>query len=216
MPELPSLRDVQKRTLHLTTYEDGLWDLLLGMIFMLLAAYPVTRASLGPAWNLVLFVGLMLLLVAIQPVIRRRVSTPRIGYVKPRRTPALKWLLVATTALVALTGGLVILTLASPGWLPNPPTGGGPEWLRSYAVEIIVLFLLAGLFSGMGYVFGVPRLYGYGWLLGSGNLVSAVLYQGAPEGFNVPLALAAGVILVIGLSLFLRFLRKYPVPTPDA
>ncbi len=52
-------RQVQKRTVRLLSYEDGLWDLLLGTVFLLLAIYPITRARLGPAWNLALFVGLL-------------------------------------------------------------------------------------------------------------------------------------------------------------
>ena len=54
MNETPSLSYAQKRTVRLLSYEDGLWDLLLGVVFLLLAIYPITRAVLGPAWNLVL------------------------------------------------------------------------------------------------------------------------------------------------------------------
>jgi hypothetical protein len=209
MSEPPNLRDVQKRTLRLMNYEDGLWDLLLGMIFMLLAIYPVTRTRLGPAWNLALFVGLVLLVVTIQPIVRKQISTPRLGYVKANRSPALKVTLAIT--LVALTFGLVILTLVSPGWLPNLSPVVAPVWLRSYWVEVLVLMLMIGLFSGMGYLYGVPRLFLYGWLLGGGNLASVMINRSSPSGFNLPLGLAASVILLIGLGLLIRFVRKYPV-----
>lgn len=200
------LQAVRRRTAQLMTYEDGLWDLLLGLIFMMLAIYPLTRAWLGPARNLGLFIGLMLILVAGQAFLRRQVSTPRLGYVKPRPTRARKLTLAILICLVALTCALVILTLVGPGWL-------GPGTLRvgAYTVEIVVLLVLVTLFSWMGYFFAVPRLYLYGWLLGGANLASALIYQPTVEGPNIPMALAAGTILLIGLSLFIRFLRKYPL-----
>jgi len=216
MSEPTSLRDVQMRTLRLTNYEDGLWDLMLGIVIMLLAVYPITRARLGPAWNVALFVGVLLLVVVAQLIVRRQISSPRLGYVKARRSPALKLTLVIMASLVALTFGLVILTLASPGWIPDRTPGTAPGWSRSYLVEVIVLLVLIGLFSGMGYLFGVSRLYLYGWLLGGGNLASVIVNQGAPERFNLPLALGAGVILLIGLGLLIHFTRKYPVRGPVA
>ncbi len=216
MSDTPSLSEVQRRTVRLLSYEDGLWDLLLGTIFMLLAIYPITRERLGPAWNMVLFVGLLLLATGIFSVLRRRISTPRLGYVRARYTPAHKLILTVTIALVALTAGLVILTLVSPGWLGGP----GPEVslanVQSYLVEILVLLVLVGLFSAMGYLFGVPRLFLYGWLLGGANLVAVIMYRGTPEGLNLPLAVVAGVILLIGAYLLVRMLRKHPVQGAEA
>jgi hypothetical protein len=215
MSDTPSLSEVQRRTVRLLSYEDGLWDLLLGTIFMLLAAYPITRARLGPAWNLTLFIGLLLLVMGIFSFLRRKISTPRLGYVKTRVTPALKGILAVTIALVGLTVGLVILTLVSPGWLGGPAPEVSLANVESYLVEIVVLFVLVGVFSTMGYLFGVRRLFLYGWLLGGANLVAVIAYRGTPEGFNLPLGIASGVILLIGAALLARMLRKYPVPSAE-
>jgi hypothetical protein len=216
MNETPSLSEMQKRTVRLLSYEDGLWDLLLGAVFLLLAIYPITRARLGPTWNLVFFVGLLLLVTAIFSGLRRRISTPRLGYVSARYTPAKKLILAFTMALVALTAGLVILTLVNPAWLGGPAPAVALSNVWSYQVEILVLLALIVLFSAMGYRFGVPRLYLYGWLLGGANLASVILYRGSPEGFNWPLAGAAGIILLIGATLLARMLRKYPVRKAEA
>lgn len=210
MSDSARLSEVRMRILRLIQYEDGLWDLTLGAVLLMLALYPVTRARLGPAWNLALFVGLLLLVVAAQWLVRRWISSPRIGTVTPRPSPAVKVVLVVTAALVVLTFGLVVLTLLSPA--PLAAQSGG----RSYVVEIVALVALVGLFSAMGYFFGVRRLFLYGWLLGGGNLASVVLGRGEPERFSLPLALAAGTILVIGLVLLVRFLEKYPVRTLEA
>jgi hypothetical protein len=216
MSEAPDLRRVHRRTLRLMNYEDGLWDLLLGFVLTLLAVYPVTRARLGPPLNAALFVGVLLLGVAAYRVAQLRFSTPRLGYAESRRSPALKLLLVITIALVALTFGLVFLTVAGPDPLPNLTPGRGPLQLHAYLVEIVVLLAMVSLFGGMAFVFGVPRLFLYGWLLGAGNLASVIMNRDAPEAFNLPLGLAAAVILLIGLGLLARFIRKYPIRSAEA
>jgi hypothetical protein len=71
------------------------------------------------------------------------------------------------------------------------------------------------LFSALGYLFNVPRLYLYGWLLGGANLLAVIMYRGTPEGFNLPLGIAAGVILLIGAALLVRMLRRYPVQSVE-
>ena len=112
--------------------------------------------------------------------------------------------------------GLVILTLVHPAWLGGPAHAASLSNVKSYLVEILVLLGLVALFSAMGYLYGVPRLFLYGWLLGGANLASVILYRGVPEGFNLPLAIAAGVILLIGAYLLVRMLRKYPVRGAEA
>lgn len=211
-----TLRDVKRRTMQLMNYEDGLWDLLLGIIFVLLAVYPITRALLGPAWNLTLFLALLALLVGGQSLARRLFSAPRLGYARSRRSPALKLLLIVTIILVLVTVGLVVLTLTHAGWLPNLSLPSGPAWLREYSVDIVVMLLLIGLFSVMGYLFGVARLYLYGWLLGTGNLASTMLSREGQNTLNAPLAVAAGIIIVIGLALLVRFVRRYPIRVEEA
>jgi hypothetical protein len=211
MSEITNFRKIQQRIIQLTSFEDGFWDLLLGIIFLLLAVYPVTRERLGPEWNVVLFLSLLALMVMGQLALRYSVSGPRIGYVMARRSPKLRLLLILTVGLVLITSGLLMLTLLSPraesaSSLPAKASAG-----RGYMVEIIVLFVLGGLFSLMGYLFRVTRLYFYGWMLGLTNLASIYMEHNAGWTFQIPSAIAAGIILLIGFVLLVRFLRKYPV-----
>jgi hypothetical protein len=43
-----------------------------------------------------------------------------------------------------------------------------------------------------------------------------MLYRGGPAVFNLPLGAAATVILLIGASLLVRMLRRYPVREAEA
>lgn len=204
--------NAHKRIVQLTNYEDGLWDILLGLVMLLLSIYPITRELLGPELNLVLFLVALALLVVGQSAARRYISTPRLGYAKQRRTPKTKLLVVLTAGLVLLTLGFVIATLLSPGWIPQISSSSSTSWISDLAVDIAVMFALIGLFGLLGYLFGVVRLFVYGWLLGGAYVLSGALsiYQGWT--FNMPLAIASGIVIGTGTVLLMRFMHKYPVP----
>lgn len=210
MSESYDLHRIQQRTIQLTSFEDGFWDLLLGLTFMSLAIYPVTRELLGPVWNVILFLCLLAFLVVLQLLLRHLVSEPRIGYVRSRRTPKLRLLVIFTALMVLLTFGLVIWTLLSPGSGPTSALQSAAPPVRSYLVELIVLLVMGVIFSIMGYLFGVTRMYFYGWMLGLANLASVYMEHNAGWTFLIPTAIAAGIIILIGCVRLLRFLRKYP------
>ena len=211
MSDQVNFKNIEKRTIQMLNFEDGLWDLLLGSIFMALAIYPVTRRLLGPIWNIVLFLAVLGLGVFAQQVLRRRIAGPRIGRVRPRWTPKARLILVITVVLVVATLALLLVTLINPSGMSDLSQKVSPASPRSYTVDIVVMFLMAGIFSLMAYQFDVPRLYVYGWLVGIGNLASVVLEHRAGLTFNLPLAIAAGIILIVGLVLLIDFLRSYPV-----
>ena len=204
-----SLRAIQQKTMRMMNFEDGLWDLLLGFIFLALACYPLTRAALGPVLNLVLFLVVLAVLVLVFFGIRRVISTPRLGHARPRRNFKLRLLLIITVVMVALTLGLVVLTVLSPAGDTSPANRvtGGP---RSYLVEWIVVLVIGLIFSGLGYTTGVTRLYFYGWMLGLANLASVYMQNEMGWTFMLPLAIAAGIIMITGVVLLARFIDRYP------
>ena len=79
MSEQNLFKQVEQRTIQLINFEDGLWDLMLGLIFMALAVYPLTRQWLGPEWNLVLFLVVLGVVIFVQQVVRRRVSVGNVS-----------------------------------------------------------------------------------------------------------------------------------------
>lgn len=204
-------RKAQRRTIQMVNYEDGLWDILLGLIFLALSLYPVTRRILGPEVNLGLFLLVLASLVVGLTLVRRSVSVPRIGVVKMRRTPQKTALTVALAVIVLATFGLVVATLLAPGWIPSARFAGLPGWVDDLKVDIAVTVVLIAVFSTMAYMFGVRRVYAYGWLIGLGNLASTALMLFSGFTFNLPLAVASGIILVIGVVLLIRFIRRYPL-----
>jgi hypothetical protein len=209
-------REAQRRTVRLVNYEDGLWDILLGLIFLALSVYPITRRLLGPEVNLGLFLVVLAVLVVGLTLVRRIVSAPRIGVVRMRRTRQKAALTVVLLVIVLATFGLVLATLLSPGWMPSVPSSGLPQWVDDLKVDIALTVVVIAVFSVMAYMFSVSRVYLYGWLIGLGNLASTALMLYAGFSFNLPLAVASGIIILIGVVLLVRFVRKYPLAEAEA
>ncbi|HET7012232.1 MAG TPA: hypothetical protein VFI11_15770 [Anaerolineales bacterium] len=201
----------RRRMIQLVNYEDGLWDILLGLIFLALSVFPVTRRLLGPFWNMVLFLLVLAILVIGLTVVRRVVSMPRLGRARMRRTPQKAVLTVLLAVTVIATMGLVVLTLLYPQGTSGLISASLPVWAGDLFVDVVVAVVIVAVFSLMGYLFGVPRLFLYGWLIGLGNLASTALTLSAGIVFNLPLAAASIIILAFGGVLLARFMRKYPI-----
>ena len=215
MSQPMTMKESRQRIVQLTTYEDGLWDILLGSIFLLLSIYPVTRELLGPELNFVFYLVVLLALVGVHFLARKYISEPRIGRVTMRPSRGTKAMLVVTVVLFFGTLGLVLLTLFSPVGVTLPETGALPGGGSLGSVDIAVGLVLVGIFSVLAYRFGVVRLYFYGALLGLASLVSAAGYLSEDGMLNIPLVVASGIILLTGFFLLGRFLARYPVPTSE-
>ncbi len=210
MSQPTDMREIQRRTYRLVQFEDGLWDLMLGTIFLFLAIYPISRELLGPAVNMGFFLGLLALLVALNLMLRNRLSVPRIGYAVPKRPASMRAVKVLAILMVLITLGLVLITAFGPAdsSVTAPAVPANP---RGYLVEWIVMLAMGALFSAMGFFFGVSRLYFYGWMLGLANLAAVYMSHTAGWKFSMPLAAAAGVILILGAVRLEKFMRTYPL-----
>lgn len=207
-----SSHEARRRVVQLGTFEDGLWDILLGKVFILLGIYPLTRNLLGPVLNLVLFLVILALLVVAASVARRIFSVPRLGLARLKSGPLTT---VARITLLVVTISLVLATLFMTGTVEQPALAGAPAWLSRLSGDIFFSALIILFFTLFACFTGVPRLHLYGWLVGLGNLASAALMLYAGHTFNLPLALAGLIIVSTGVSLFLRFVRRYPIATEE-
>ncbi|MEJ2265539.1 MAG: hypothetical protein P8X95_19020 [Anaerolineales bacterium] len=79
---------------------------------------------------------------------------------------------------------------------------------------IFGLILLIG-FSMAAYFLDFNRLYIYGLLVGLSPLVGEWLYthgKATHHGFPITFGTSAGIMILVGLALFLRLLRNNPAP----
>lgn len=195
------LKQTEKASYRLAAYGDGTADLALGMTFLLLGLYPLTRAAFGPSWNMLFFLAVLGAIVGIQTWARSRLAPSRIGIVKfgPRVKNRLRLALLVTILLAAAM--IATWALSARGWFP-----GTPAWLGAYGFEIIVSLIVLAIMWSMAYTLELTRYYFYGLLLAAGFPLQAAMtvYEG------IPFLTAGGIIAVIGAVLLARFLKQYP------
>jgi hypothetical protein len=213
MPEQINLQEAEKKTLRLALFQDGVWDILLGCLLVLLSVYPILRRELGPALNALLVLAIMFVLAAAAYVARRHVTTPRIGQVRlgVAQRAKIKRLQIVVLALVLVTFVLWILVLVHA--TGGPLWAGAPGWLKEFGGDILFAAIIVGLFSLMASLLGIRRLYLYGWLFGLGNLASTILAVERSLAFLFPLAISGGIIVLVGRVTLARFLHNYPIET---
>ena len=137
---------------------------------------------------------------------------PRIGQVKfgVDRKKRLKRLAIGMAIIFLLTVGMFVLTLLGTrrGSILDLPI----QW--PYKLDLVHtgagIFIL-GIFSLLGYMKAYPRMYLYGTLFGFGYILSTYIQDETGTLFYWPWAISGLVVAVIGVTLFSRFLQKYPI-----
>jgi len=183
--ELDGKRIQRQMMLYYT--QDGLWDLFVGACVL--------------AWGLLMETDMSVMIgvvcaaaFAFLWVAKKRITHPRIGYVRFR--PASRWrgLLAAVIGMV-VGGGLVLL---------RSQTGVGT--LIDAYLPVWTGLAMGGLVAVVALSFNTRRFYVYGALI----FLAGVVHQwgGVPLSFAV--TLVGGAIIVSGAVVLRRFLRDNP------
>ena len=178
-----------QRKVYMTFFEDGLWDVVLGL-FLLAWGFAILF-DLGwlPGVSFVVFFYLALGL-------KQKMTYPRIGYAKPAEARKQRSRVVVAGGVTLLLGIMVFLLVV---------TGGMPQFLRDY-FELLFGTMLAIVVGLVGYWWGIIRWYYYAGLV----FVFAAFNQWLGLSFELSFIIPGGLILFCGLISFVRFLRKYP------
>ena len=128
--------------------------------------------------------------------LKRRLTHPRIGYVKVARERK-------TMAWLAITG-VVILLLGITGFF-IAVTGERPPFLRNY-FQFLFGTTLAVVTGLIGYWLRIVRWYVYTALM----FVFVAFNQWLGLSFELSFIIPGGIIFLYGLIILFRFLRKYP------
>ena len=202
-----SLREIEKRT-YMSYHQDGLIDIFVG-VYVLLFSLGILLLTLTDfsTWFVIpaIFPALM---VPIWVSAKKRITMPRIGYVKfSTQRGTNKLIAVFIGLMVAGLGTFMVFTFASTSqaWALT---------LRNLIIpnSIIIIGALAAVISSIfAYTMGLTRLYVYGLftliLFVTGHFITI------PFGY---LLLTIGLVIIIsGLVLLTRFIGKYPLPQGD-
>ena len=202
MTQDADLKQIERRA-YMSYFQDGLWDIVIGLVAAAWAVGPLlSDLGLSDIWSGVIFLPFAAVAYAIFWAGKRFVTRPRMGLVRfgPKRKARLTKILAVTTAL--LTVGLVVGIVAS-----MSSTTSGWVYPAAFCGVLLVGFSLGAYFLDF------PRLYLYGALLALSFPIGEVLfkYAGASHhGWPITCGVSAVTMLLIGVTLFTRFVRKYP------
>lgn len=191
-----ALREIEKKA-WIRTFEHGMWDIGIGSLLLM---FGLTIVIDFPAMSAIWVAALM-------PSMRevgRKVVVPRIGHVqfrepKNRAKGRLRGILTATMVLGVAFFAFIFWVLKgdAPSWA---------HWVSEHFI-LVIAFVWGGALAAAGWLVNFPRLYAYGALV-CGSLVITDFLPGYQLGFS--LLVVGGIILLAGLLLLLRFLRRYP------
>ena len=102
---LPSLKQISRKT-NAQYFEDGIWDIMIGVIFLLVGVavwYDMNALSLAP-----------LLLLISPPLIKKKVTLPRTGYIRIKKQRKTLVSFTFFALVVLLEGGILYLGMLNP------------------------------------------------------------------------------------------------------
>lgn len=190
-----------ERQVYLSYSEDGLIDIAIGVVIT--------------AWGLMLtqeptgLIGLIGLLgMGIWYLGKRSITIPRIGVIEPSAKIERK---LTNLAVFMFILGLIVLA----GILLS--RAAGSSLLSDYSLSIVGLVLAAGV-ALLGYLLDAARMYIYALILFASFAAGEILAKSitAFDAFALSVVIGGGLILLSGIVVLVRFLRKYPRPQMEA
>jgi hypothetical protein len=214
MSETLDLKAIERKAFR-ATHQDGLWDIYIGGVILCMT---ILTYSTGSEEFPLLNFGLYLLGLGASWLIfwagKKFITAPRLGQVKfgpqrQRRKRTLVTILVGIVLLQAILVALTILLWANPeGAARLGITGSDPDLERLLVASIGALFVGPSMVI-LAYFNDFTRGYYIAFILSLA--VFSLIWFGQP----VYLIVAALIIMIPGVVLFVRFLRQHPLPPAE-
>ncbi len=192
-----------------STFQDGLWDIFMGMLLLAMAVFAWLTDTNLPSWTQwSLFIAIEALGIVVLMTGKKYITVPRIGHVKfgsagQARQKKTGWLL----ALSVMTGGLLFIVglpagIRFQGWVQS-----GLVFPVVWAANMLIILGLIAYFLSYNRLYLIGLLYAVCLPLDAALKNMADIYFPA-LAFGAP----AVIILAMGTVVFRRFLRKNPLP----
>jgi hypothetical protein len=184
-----------ERQVYLSYSEDGLVDIAIGVVIT--------------AWGLMLtqepsgLIGVLGLLgMGVWYFGKRLITIPRIGVIEPSPKMERK---LSNLAIFLVVLGLVVFA----GILLSRAAGG--LVISDYSLAILGLVLAGGV-ALVAYLLNAARIYLYAVILFASFAGGEILAKSVTtfDAFALSVILGGGLILLSGIIVLVRFMRKYP------
>ena len=205
-----NLKEAERKA-YRSQYHDGLYDLLLGAMFL---AGPITSLcdyfGLKDPWAIFISLGFLLAIGVIFVYAKRKYSNPRMGAIRPNQKHKRKIRYMMFANIILLAAGLIMFILALTGILPTPEGR-----ILGLPIPAIVFFLACLVaFSVMAYLLNFNRLYLYGLIYGLSIPLGEWIEMatGFQLGSIVLMFLLAISVMITGVVIFKHFIESTPMP----
>ena len=210
MPENIDLKKIEETILKMG-HQHGLFDMSIGFIVFGMGLGPIFRESLPSPYRYFLWPLILVIIACLSIfIILKYVIQPRTGIFKPG--PSLKStgkkLLIVTT--IQFIAHIIFIILVVNGNLIGIHLEG------ILFILIIGLFFMP-LFVILAFLLKYPRLYFIGMLIWLAIFINESIYDSLDYRFRWPISygIPGAIIFFMGLIIFIRFLRRYPLPKKE-
>jgi hypothetical protein len=199
MTKEPNLKEIERKA-YMSYHQDGLLDIFVAVFilgFGLGIWMDMTwEFGFGTAMPAILMVTVLPIWIAA----KRKITMPRIGFVKFGPQSINKLIAILIGLAVAGLGVFFAVTFTQ---------GGRPIWLDVILQNGMLVIGLASLAicSLFGYSMGLRRLYAYGLL----TLILFVIGHFVGIFFGYILLILGTIVMATGFALLVSFVRKYPL-----
>jgi hypothetical protein len=202
MTKQDTLREIEKKA-YMSYHQDGLLDIVIGIYALSFGLGIVADRILDFSFAAIMPAILIAIVLPIWIQAKRKITMPRIGFVKFGARGSNKLFALFLGLMVAGLGVFFAFTLAT-------VQNGRPFWID-------ILFQYGMIWIGLGaavigslfaYTIGLKRLYGYGLLTFA--LFASGHFLGVP--FEYLLLAIGSIIIASGIALLAQFIRRYPLP----
>lgn len=190
------LKKIQ-RNVYWYFFQDGLWDILLGLYLL---GWGFAILTENPSTPLAVF---LCGYVAVWGI-KKRLTYPRIGYTRLGSTSRRR---VRTGFFVLVAAVLLLRFLVNALWGMDT----SPQWLADY-FPLLLGGMLAGAVCLVSYWAGVNRFYIHAALI----FLAGVLHQWFGIEWEFGFIGSGTIIILVGLGLLVVFLRRYPKTYEEA
>jgi len=203
--------DLQKaeRKVFTSTFQDGLLDIMIGSFVLMMAVGPLLSVQLGDFWSSAIFLPFWGLIYLGVLLTRKYVILPRTGKVKFGTARKHK---LTRFSIIMVVANLIFLILGVIAAFRIVPSGNErSDWIINLIFSLT--WLLFGSLAGL--LLGLPRLIVYGLILAAAPIIGEWLrveHGATHHGYPITFGIAAGVIFLIGVFLFVQLLRNNPLP----
>jgi hypothetical protein len=194
MTKQNTLREIEKKA-YMSYHQDGLLDIFVGLYAIAFGLGMIADKILEFGFGAIMPAILIAIVLPIWIEAKRKITMPRIGFVKFGARGSNKLFALLLGLAVAGLGVFMLFgVFLATGQI------GRPWWIE-------ILFQYGMIWIGLGSAV-IGRLYGYGLLtfalFASGHFLSVP--------FEYLLLAIGSVIIASGAALLVQFIRRYPLP----